>query len=210
MEGSFFKVGEFEVDPRTNQIYRDGAATMLPPRLMDLLCFFASRADEVVTRKEIVDNCWNRTFVTDQVVTQSIFELRKYLRGGRRKGDAVDYIRTVPKRGYQLVAAVTVLPTAAAAEFAASAGVAAPTAVETQPEEEDAPVVTVAQVSKTEEVPVPPQATEEVTTEQTDTPAVVEPAPQAREQGSEESSAKHFLKSLWLNLASLGFKKGAY
>lgn len=50
MEGSFFKVGEFEVDPRTNQIYREGTATVLPPRLMDLLCFFASRADEVVTR----------------------------------------------------------------------------------------------------------------------------------------------------------------
>ena len=125
MEGNFFKVGEFEVDPRTNQIYRDGVVTMLPPRLMDLLCFFASRADEVVTRKEIVDNCWNRTFVMDQVVTQSIFELRKYLRGGRRKDETVDYIRTVPKRGYQLVAAVTVLPTAAAAEFAALAGVAA-------------------------------------------------------------------------------------
>ena len=110
MEGSFFKVGEFEVDPRTNQIYREGTATVLPPRLMDLLCFFASRADEVVTRKEIVDNCWNRTFVTDQVVTQSIFELRKYLRGGRPKAEAADYIRTVPKRGYQLVASVAVLP----------------------------------------------------------------------------------------------------
>ena len=26
----------------------------------------------------------------------------------------------------------------------------------------------------------------------------------------EESAGKHFLKSLWLNLSSLGFKKGAY
>ena len=69
----------------------------------------SSNTDEVVTRKEIVDNCWNRTFVTDQVVTQSIFELRKYLRGGRPKAEAADYIRTVPKRGYQLVASVAVL-----------------------------------------------------------------------------------------------------
>lgn len=208
MEGSFFKVGEFEVDPRTNQIYRDGTATMLPPRLMDLLCFFASRADEVVTRKEIVDNCWNRTFVTDQVVTQSIFELRKYLRGGRRKSETIDYIRTVPKRGYQLVVAVTVLPTAAAAEFAASAGVVAPATVETPPEEQDVPAVTASEVTKTDEVPET-QAAEEVAAELVDKP-VVEPSPQVREQGSEESSAKHFLKSLWLNLASLGFKKGAY
>ena len=208
MEGNFFKVGEFEVDPRTNQIYRDGVVTMLPPRLMDLLCFFASRADEVVTRKEIVDNCWNRTFVMDQVVTQSIFELRKYLRGGRRKDETVDYIRTVPKRGYQLVAAVTVLPTAAAAEFAALAWVAALAAVETQPETKDVSAAAVSEVSKTDDS-VQPQAAEEVAAEPTDTKGG-EPVLQGREHGSEESSAKHFLKSLWLNLSSLGFKKGAY
>jgi len=42
--------------------------------------------------------------VTDQVVTQSIFELRKILKDGRT--DATDYIVTVPKRGYKLVAPV--------------------------------------------------------------------------------------------------------
>jgi transcriptional activator of cad operon len=47
---------------------------------------------------------WDGAEVTDQVVTQSIFELRKILKDGRN--DAADYIVTVPKRGYKLVAPV--------------------------------------------------------------------------------------------------------
>ncbi|MCG6424079.1 transcriptional regulator CadC, partial [Vibrio parahaemolyticus] len=41
---------------------------------------------------------------TDQVVTQSIFELRKLLRDGREEN--LSYVVTVPKRGYKLVANV--------------------------------------------------------------------------------------------------------
>lgn len=209
MEGSFFKVGEFEVDPRTNQIYRKGTATVLPPRLMDLLCFFASRADEVVTRKEIVDNCWNRTFVTDQVVTQSIFELRKYLRGGRPKAEAADYIRTVPKRGYQLVASVAVLPTAAVAEFAAANGVESPATA--SPAGTDVASAQMTTAMPEAEPMLPPVKTKVPAEKET-----VSKAELPKEVGAEvsvqqeESAGKHFLKSLWLNLSSLGFKKGAY
>ena len=210
MEGSFFKVGEFEVDPRTNQIYRKGTATVLPPRLMDLLCFFASRADEVVTRKEIVDNCWNRTFVTDQVVTQSIFEVRKDLRGGRSKSEVADYIRTVPKRGYQLVASVAVLPTAAVvAEFAAANGVESPAAA--SPAGTDVASAQMTTAMQEAELMLPPVKTKVPAEKET-----VSKAELPKEAGAEvsvqpeESAGKHFLKSLWLNLSSLGFKKGAY
>ena len=210
MEGSFFKVGEFEVDPRTNQIYREGTATVLPPRLMDLLCFFASRADEVVTRKEIVDNCWNRTFVTDQVVTQSISELRKYLRSGRSKAEAADYIRTVPKRGYQLVASVAVLPTAAVAEFAAATGVESPAA--TSPAGTDVAPVQMTTTAMPEAEPMlTPVKTKVPVEEETVSKAELPKEADAEVSvQSEESAGKHFLKSLWLNLSSLGFKKGAY
>ena len=210
MEGSFFKVGEFEVDPRTNQIYRKGTATVLPPRLMDLLCFFASRADEVVTRKEIVDNCWNRTFVTDQVVTQSIFELRKYLRGGRSKAEVADYIRTVPKRGYQLVASVAVLPSGGlVAEFASANCVESPAAA--SPAGTDVASAQMTTAMQEAELMLPPVKTKVPAEKET-----VSKAELPKEAGAEvsvqpeESAGKHFLKSLWLNLSSLGFKKGAY
>lgn len=46
-----------------------------------------------------------RNIVTSHVVTQSISELRKSLRDG--DDGHIDYIITVPKRGYQLTAEVT-------------------------------------------------------------------------------------------------------
>ena len=170
---------------------------------MDLLCFFASRADEVVTRKEIVDNCWNRTFVTDQVVTQSIFELRKYLRGGRPKAEAADYIRTVPKRGYQLVASVAVLPTAAVAEFAAANGVESPAAA--SPAE-----MTTTAMLEAEPMLTPAEAKVPAKKETVSKAELPKEADADVSAQPEESAGKHFLKSLWLNLSSLGFKKGAY
>lgn len=56
-------------------------------------------------REELIQYVWAGAIVTDQVVTQSIFELRKLLRDGREENTS--YVITVPKRGYKLVANVT-------------------------------------------------------------------------------------------------------
>ncbi len=76
----------------------------LEPRLVNLLRFLASNAGTVFGRDCLINEVWDGAEVTDQVVTQSIFELRKILKDGRN--DAADYIVTVPKRGYKLVAPV--------------------------------------------------------------------------------------------------------
>lgn len=73
---------------------------------MDLLFYFAQHPMEVVSRQEIIDNCWDRDVVTDQAITQAIFELRKFLKDGRSAKEAPEYIKTVPKRGYRLLAPV--------------------------------------------------------------------------------------------------------
>lgn len=106
MHSSNFLVGEWRADTSTNTITRDDHEVSLPPRLMDMLKFFAEHPKEVVSREELVTALWNRTAVTDQAVTQSIFELRKSLRDGRKAGEAPEYIQTVPKRGYRLIVAV--------------------------------------------------------------------------------------------------------
>lgn len=109
MESQFFKVGEFVVNSRSNAIHRKGHRSVLAPRLMDLLLFFAARPGEVVTRQEIVENCWSRGCVTDQVITQAIFELRRALKDGRPRARCREYIKTVQKRGYRLVVEVDAL-----------------------------------------------------------------------------------------------------
>src|SRR5690606_13401672 len=76
----------------------------LEPRLVNLLRFLACHTGTVFGRDTLIKEVWDGAEVTDQVVTQSIFELRKILKDGRF--DAADYIVTVPKRGYKLVASV--------------------------------------------------------------------------------------------------------
>ena len=81
--------------------------------------------------------------MTDQVVTQSIFELRKLLRDGREEN--ISYVITVPKRGYKLVANVTPMTHE---EFLASrhcnAEILPPIVEEAEEEQPEAPIPTIA------------------------------------------------------------------
>lgn len=112
MLGEIYKIGDWSVFPAENTLRRDGSEVKVPPRLMDALIFFARHPDHVISRTELVAHLWNRSVVTDQTVTQNIFELRKALRDGRGRQEAPEYIATVPKRGYQLVVDAELLRTA--------------------------------------------------------------------------------------------------
>ncbi len=97
------RVGEWLVTPSVNQISRKGRQLTLEPRLIDLLVFFARHPGEVLSRDELIENVWTRNVVTSHVVTQSISELRKSLKDG--DDVSLEYIATVPKRGYKLTVA---------------------------------------------------------------------------------------------------------
>ena len=118
MLGEIWKIGDWSVFPAENTLRRDGSEVKVPPRLMDALIFFARHPDHVISRTELVAHLWNRSVVTDQTVTQNIFELRKALRDGRGRQEAPEYIATVPKRGYQLVVGAELLRCAQEEELA--------------------------------------------------------------------------------------------
>ena len=122
MLGEIWKIGDWLVFPAENTLRRDRSEVKVPPRLMDALIFFARHPDHVISRTELVAHLWNRSVVTDQTVTQNIFELRKALRDGRGRQEAPEYIATVPKRGYQLVVEAELLRTAHCADRGAEAG----------------------------------------------------------------------------------------
>lgn len=127
MLGEIWKIGDWSVFPAENTLRRDGAEVKVPPRLMDALIFFARHPDHVISRTELVAHLWNRSVVTDQTVTQNIFELRKALRDGRGRQEAPEYIATVPKRGYQLVVGAELLRCAQEEELAQDSDISADT-----------------------------------------------------------------------------------
>jgi len=101
-----FEVGDWVVRPELDRLERNGIAVTLEPRVMDVLVCLARHDGDVVSPDELVDEVWHGSIVSDAPLYQCLAKLRKAL------GDDVQrprYIETVRKRGYRLVAPVSVV-----------------------------------------------------------------------------------------------------
>ena len=88
MSESVFEIHDWTLSVDDNMLCRPDREVYLEPRLVNLLRFLASNAGTVFGRDTLIYEVWDGAEVTDQVVTQSIFELRKILKDGRN--DAAD------------------------------------------------------------------------------------------------------------------------
>ena len=98
-----FTLNGWEVRPLAGVLVRGGHETHLEPKVMDVLLCLARHAGEVVTREALLEQVWGKTIVTDDAVTRCISELRTVLGDTDRERT---YIRTIPRRGYSLIAEV--------------------------------------------------------------------------------------------------------
>lgn len=103
---SDFTVGDWLVQPSLNRAQRDGETCKLRPQLVDLLVCLAGGAGRTVTKDELLAGVWPGQHVTESALPRCIAELRQIL--GDQAKQAPRYIETIPKRGYRLVAPVSV------------------------------------------------------------------------------------------------------
>ncbi len=103
MEGEL-KVGTWVVQPKLNTLTCDGKTAHIEPKAMQVLVCLARRAPEVVTKEELIQSVWAGTFVTDDVLTRCISELRKAFEDDPKDSRV---IQTIPKSGYRLIAPVS-------------------------------------------------------------------------------------------------------
>lgn len=100
-----FRIGPWAVEPlRGAVIAPDGETRHVEPKVMDVLVLLAGRCGRVLTRDELIDAVWSRHVAADQQLTRAVSELRRVLDddfGTPR------FIETVPKRGYRLIADVS-------------------------------------------------------------------------------------------------------
>jgi TolB-like protein/DNA-binding winged helix-turn-helix (wHTH) protein/Tfp pilus assembly protein PilF len=94
-----FRLGAWVVAPKLNSLSCNGKTVHLEPKVMQVLLCLAEAGD-VVPKEKLMGTVWAGTFVTDDVLTRSISELRKVF-----EDDAKDprYIQTIPKGGYRLL-----------------------------------------------------------------------------------------------------------
>lgn len=107
MIGLRFKINDIILHTCESKICFKDEDIGIEPRLVNLLSYFAKHPDTVFSRTELIQAVWGNAVVTEQVVTQSVFELRKIL----SEHGCTDIIVTVPKRGYKLNAQVEQLAT---------------------------------------------------------------------------------------------------
>lgn len=97
------RIGEWTVDPRADELRRDGRTIKVEPLRMRLLVALARRPGQVVLSNELLDTVWKGVIVTPSSLYQTVAQLRQHL------GDdpaAPTYIETVPRKGYRLIAPV--------------------------------------------------------------------------------------------------------
>jgi TolB-like protein/DNA-binding winged helix-turn-helix (wHTH) protein len=99
-----FKVGDWAVSPDLNTLERAGQTVRLQPKVMQVLLTLANSPGQAVSKEQILARVWPGTFVSDEVLTHSISELRRTFQDNPREPA---YIQTISKGGYRLVAPVT-------------------------------------------------------------------------------------------------------
>jgi DNA-binding winged helix-turn-helix (wHTH) protein len=102
--GNAFQIGSWLVEPSLNTVSASGVTHHLEPKIMEVLVCLAKNAGETIPKERLLQVVWPETFVTDDVLTRSISQLRRVF-----EDDAKDprFIQTIPKRGYRLVVPVS-------------------------------------------------------------------------------------------------------
>ena len=102
-ESNEFWVGDRLVRPSLGEIQLGPERVHLEPRSMEVLLALVDRAPEVVSKQALIDAVWGEAFVSDEVLTHAVWDLRRAL--GDNASDP-EFIQTIPKRGYRLIAPV--------------------------------------------------------------------------------------------------------
>ncbi len=97
------RFGDCVLEIPARQLRRSGEEVVLQPKIFDTLVFLVRNADRVVSKDELMNEIWAGTVVTENAIARVISALRKAL-GDKKK--PAQYIRAIPRVGYQFIAPV--------------------------------------------------------------------------------------------------------
>jgi DNA-binding winged helix-turn-helix (wHTH) protein/TolB-like protein/Flp pilus assembly protein TadD len=100
-----FQVGaSHQIEPSLNSVSGPAGTLRLEPKVMQVLVLLAAHPGQVVTKERLIQTVWPDAFVTDDVLTRAISELRRVFGDDARESR---FIQTIPKSGYRLIARVS-------------------------------------------------------------------------------------------------------
>ncbi len=102
-----FRLGDWLVDPSLSRVTNSDKVVHLEPRAMEMLVYLAGRADQLVSKQDLIDHVWKAEVVAYGSLTGIIAQLRSALCDNSKYPK---YIETIHTKGYRLIADVVTLP----------------------------------------------------------------------------------------------------
>ncbi|HNQ15459.1 MAG TPA: transcriptional regulator, partial [Pyrinomonadaceae bacterium] len=106
-----FEFGEFRLDTVKMRLFRRNEIVPLTPKAIEVLILLVQNRGETVSRESLLETVWKDTFIEEGNINFNVSVLRKSL--GQTAENGVQYIKTIPKRGYRFVADVREVPSGA-------------------------------------------------------------------------------------------------
>lgn len=101
-------IGEYTFDSMQQSLIKEDNLYTLEPKCMQVLSYLIEQQPRIVSLEELHNNVWENQIVTDTAVRRVISKLRVALNDNDTKNPT--YIKSVMKRGYQLIAEVRTQP----------------------------------------------------------------------------------------------------
>ncbi len=114
------RLGAHVIDVGALRVVSRPDAPRLTSKAVAVLIELVRQAGDTVTRDQLLDRVWTNRITTQDVLTQAIKELRRALADDAKPSQ---YIETIPKVGYRLVAPVSIVPSVDAGWSIVPAGI---------------------------------------------------------------------------------------
>lgn len=101
------RIGTWTYLPDLGTLQRGGVVHHLEPKQAEVLSFLAAEPGAMRSKTEIMDAVWGDVCVTEEVLTNAVYQLRRSLGDSARNPE---FIETIAKKGYRLIAAVAPAP----------------------------------------------------------------------------------------------------
>lgn len=111
-----YYLADWQVDSGANRLRKGDIEVKLESKVMAVLDYLAQHQGELVTREALEHAIWGKTIVGYDALTSSIAKLRKALGDDPRQPEFID---TVSKKGYRLIAMLRVVDPGEASQPAA-------------------------------------------------------------------------------------------
>lgn len=103
-----YSFGNCELDSEAYEFYRDAQKVEIERRVFDILLYLLENRGRLISRDELLDNCWPGMYVSDGTLTTSLGRVRRAVSVGQQNHEEI--IKTVRGKGYRFLADVIERP----------------------------------------------------------------------------------------------------